>query len=552
MTIGQPKEAHINLHHQVEGAIRRLLSEQNRDICAPAYGCFDRRYWGWKLVDFPEATFQRNVYPLAWALKNRLDVFDYLRNDFEKAVAAGLQYAFQVQHRDGSFDQAFPNEHSYGATAFLVQPLLEAYKIIKGSLSEKERSFIDDGLFRASKFLCTKAETHDLISNHLAGAGLSLLVSGNYFNEGTFQQGGEAIINSILEKQDPEGWYPEYSGADPGYQTLCMYYLAQVYKLRPDPVLKSSLDRSLNFLSWFIHPDGSFGGEYGSRRTAVYYPGGIALLAEEFPTAAAMSAKMLESMARGSTVTLQDIDFGNMAPLLQNSILTLDAYSEKSDFKKSILPIENDDAAIDFSSAGLSIRGNKKYYSVTGLSNGGVIKVFDKSTARKIYDDSGYYARLNDGRFLSTQMTNSTRMINYSKEKINFSSPFYLVLRSIPTPFQFTLLRIANITVMRSIWLGNLIKKILVNLLIKGETRFPMQVERTLWFKNDSVEIIDQITMDSKLNITSLDGGIPFSSIHMASARYFQGQSNITKFENPPIDIDLLKKIGKITRRVEI
>jgi hypothetical protein len=105
---------------------------------------------------------------------------------------------------------------------------------------------------------------------------------------------------------------------------------------------------------------------------------------------------------------------------------------------------------------------------------------------------------------------------------------------------------------MRSIWLGNLIKKILVNLLIKGETRFPMQVERTLWFKNDSVEIIDQITMDSKLNITSLDGGIPFSSIHMASARYFQGQSNITKFENPPIDIDLLKKIGKITRRVEI
>jgi hypothetical protein len=230
----------------------------------------------------------------------------------------------------------------------------------------------------------------------------------------------------------------------------------------------------------------------------------------------------------------------------------LDVYSGKNDFIKSNLPIEHDNAANDFSSAGLSIRGNKKYYAVTGISNGGVVKVFDKSTGRKIYDDSGYYARLKDGRFLSTQMTNSTRTVNYSKEKINFSSAFYLVLRSIPTPFQFTLLRIANITVMRSIWLGNLIKKILVNLLIKGETRFPMQVERSLWFKNDSVEIVDLISIDSKLDITSLEGGIPFSSIHMASARYFQGQSNITEYKNPPIDIVLLKKIGKITRRMEI
>jgi len=54
----------------VETACRHLLSAQDRDPFSAAYGCFDRRYWGWKLIDFPEATFQRNVYPLAWYWKN--------------------------------------------------------------------------------------------------------------------------------------------------------------------------------------------------------------------------------------------------------------------------------------------------------------------------------------------------------------------------------------------------------------------------------------------------------------------------------------------------
>src|SRR5512133_780835 len=116
------------VEQQVIIALRRLLSEQNRDSCAPAYGCFDRRFWAWKLVDFPEATFQRNVYPLAWNLQKPSNKHVFDQTAIQVAVVSGLKYSFQIQHRDGSFDQAFPNGYSYGANAFLIQPLLESYK----------------------------------------------------------------------------------------------------------------------------------------------------------------------------------------------------------------------------------------------------------------------------------------------------------------------------------------------------------------------------------------------------------------------------------------
>jgi hypothetical protein len=82
-----------------------------------------------------------------------------------------------------------------------------------------------------------------------------------------------------------------------------MYYLAQVYRLAPSERLRASLQASLEFLQYFVQPDGSFGGEYGSRRTEIYYPGGIALLGDEFPLAAAMSVRMLDAIEHRRTTT---------------------------------------------------------------------------------------------------------------------------------------------------------------------------------------------------------------------------------------------------------
>jgi len=92
-----------------KSACRHLLSEQDRDPYSARLGCFDRRYWGWKLVDYPEATYQRNVYPLAWWLKSDRSLSLEEKGTLADAVTVGLNYATRIQHEDGSFDQAFPN-----------------------------------------------------------------------------------------------------------------------------------------------------------------------------------------------------------------------------------------------------------------------------------------------------------------------------------------------------------------------------------------------------------------------------------------------------------
>ncbi|HEX7555891.1 MAG TPA: hypothetical protein VF338_04650, partial [Leptolinea sp.] len=461
-------------------------------------------------------------------------------------------FSFHIQHRDGSFDQAFPNEHSYGATAFLLQPLLESYKLVKSTINDQDRSQFEDGLFRAARFLCTKSETHGRITNHIAGAALSLLLAGTYFQESKFLDSGHKLIKSILESQHPEGWFPEYDGADPGYQTLCLYYLAQAYHLDPNPAFKTALGQAVDFLSWFVHPDGSFGGEYGSRRTSVFYPGGIALLADEFPLAEAMTSKMMTSIRQGHTVTLLDIDMGNLAPLLQSTLLALDVVSKNTERQSETLPCEHPSVRKDFQGAGLSIRSTKTYYAIVGIANGGVVKVFQKPNGALLYDDGGYSGKLKNGRFISSQMTIMDHPHKTDKDFISIDATFYEMLRSMPTPFQFTLLRILNLTLMRSIWIGNMIKALLVNLLIQGERRVPLRLERTIKFDETSIEIVDHIVSESKINLQYLGCGFPFTSIHMASARYFQGQSLKSIICPEPVDIDILHNDGQITQRIKI
>ena len=75
------------------------------------------------------------------------------------------------------------------------------------------------------------------------------------------------LLDRILKHQSAEGWFKEYEGADPGYQSLCTYYLADVHRMRPNFDLADPLRESVRFLWHFAHPDGSFGGIYGSRNT---------------------------------------------------------------------------------------------------------------------------------------------------------------------------------------------------------------------------------------------------------------------------------------------
>lgn len=532
----------------VETACRHLLSAQDRDPFSLTYGCFDRRYWAWKLVDFPEATFQRNVYPLAWYLKTKPG--REMESALIKSISAGLQFAENIQHKNGSFDQAFPNEFSFGATAFLLHPMLEALKVVAEFIPEYEQKKYERSLYRAADFLYTYNETHGHIANHLAGGALSLYSAANLFSESRFASRADLILEKILAGQSNEGWFVEYEGADPGYQSLCLYYLAQVYQVRPSPELRRALDLAIYFMSHFIHPDGTYGGEYGSRRTAVYYPGGVALLSAEIPMAASMTRFMVDSILSRHTITVQDVDMGNLAPLLSNYVLAISAKDKKS-ADALLLPCEQDSVKKDFNEGGLFVRGTAHYYAVLGASNGGVLKVFDRASRKMFWNDAGYVGQDLKERWVTTQMTMLDNKIQVAEDVISLDVPFYIMRRELPSPWRFVLLRLLNLTAMLNMTLGNWVKAILANMLIVGKSKFPASLKRVVKFGGDFIEVYDQIRSDGSRKFKWLSYGQPFVAIHMASAKYFENENNVN-FDGIQIPVKQLNEHQIVETQVKI
>lgn len=530
----------INLDAQVRQACRHLLSEINRDPASESLGCFDRRYWAWKLSDFPEATFQRNLANLTWYGENCVDeVAPGLIHD---VVLSGLLYTANIQHPDGSFDQAFPFDRSFGATGFLLPDLIKAYMVIKDQCTNAEKECIEKMLNKAAAFLCANMEKHALISNHLAGAALGLMLAAGLFNNLTYEEIGRKLVEYIVSNQSAEGWFPEYDGADPGYQTLCMNYLSQIYRLSPSETLKKAIDQSLNFLQYFVHPDGTFGGEYGSRRTEVYYPGGIALLAGEFPQAAVIHQFMKNSIENLNTVSLIDIDMGNMAPLLSSSILALESSPEIK--KSDRLPFEQGERSRCFSEAGLAIFGNPSYYAVIGASNGGVIKVFDQESRQLIWDDCGALAETRSGVWLTTQSTNLENPLEIDNDVFTICSNFSQVIRRKTTPFNYLILRILNLSVMRIRSMNELIKKIMVAWLVKPKQSDALNRRRTIEFSREKIKITDTYDRSGSLRLMRLFDAGKFNAIHMASSRYFSGNRDTQKTNL--LDHEALNRDGKL------
>jgi len=536
----------ISIRDQIIITCRRLLSQINRDPATRTFGCFDRRYWAWKMTDFPEATFQRNLNPLCWYLdqpesRNSPNLINWIK--------VGLEYSLKIQHRDGSFDQAYPQERSYGATAFLSPDLINVYQRIRAHLTSNEQSKTEERLNRSAIFLYSAAELHGTITNHLAGAVLALTKASKLFKNSRYERKAGEILSGVIGNQSAEGWFPEYGGADPGYQTLCMYYLAQVYLDNPTEKLRSAMEQSLDFLQYFVHPDGSFGGEYGSRRTEIYYPGGIALLVKKFEVAAQMHARMAASISSGSTTNLMDIDIGNTAPLLSNYILAEKIHSKNK--KADSLPINELSITKFFKSAGILIQSSPKFYTILGVSNGGTVKIFNKKTDALVYEDFGVLGETEEGHIISNQATNRANPITIDGNSIDTSSLFYIPESQIPTPLKFILLRIGNLSFMRFRFINEFIKKTLVNMLINRKSPVPLKRIRKIAFNQDSITIKDKIVKTSPISIKRLIQGEKFSTIHMASSRYFS-PSQLAERHIYSFDIETLQETGSVSQSILI
>lgn len=503
--------------------VPRLLGLEDRDPYSSTRGCFDRSYWAWKLKDFPDATMQRGVYPLSI-----LYSYDHGENPYVHSVSigewckAGILYCARIQHENGSFDQAFPREYSFGATAFLLYALVRSIPAISHLFSVREERMVHDMCEKAARFLVGHSETHGFISNHCAGAAAALAKSGALFRNASYGARAKELVTLIMKRQSSEGWFLEYEGPDPGYETLGISYLASYYDDTKDPDVIEAVKKSVDFLSYCVHPDGTLGGEYGSRNTEVFYPAGLEAFRRDLPLALSICRAMRDSIAKGHTAALGHMDDENFIPLLCNYAK---ACAEGMDHESSsvpLLPWQREDETTFFPFSKIFIKSTRAYYCVCNGSKGGTLKVFAKQPEVLRWDDGGYIGKTTRDILCTTQVFHPNTAVRYEQGVLTISSGFFQYPTMLPTPLKLFILRFLSLTVFHSVTLGNIAKGILVRMLITNKRDVGAALERTIQATETTIIVHDVLLKHPSLKFQWLEYGKKFSAMHMGSAKYFQ------------------------------
>ena len=502
--------------------IQRVLSWQDREPFSRTYGCFDRTYWCWKFSDFPGARFQEGVFTLAHLFTTALEENRLYREPRAlEWTRAGLGFWQGLQRRDGSFDEAYPFEHSLAATAFTGFYVGEAFLRTRDALSDPNGSL---GTFaRAGDWLCRNDERHGVLSNHLAAAAVALYVIYRITGDERFERRCWHFVQRIYDHQSREGWYEEYGGADPGYQTLCTFYLARLWQYTGDTRLQESLARSVSFLKHCIHPNGTVGGEYGSRNTEFFFPAGCEILAAAIPDAASIAQFMRPRVTEERTAGLPAMDPQNMFPMLNNYLFAAD-YAAALDTVAPELPC----ATVGewwFPDAGLLFTSTPTYYAIVGLAKGGVVRIYDRVHRTLAVSDCGYVARLRSGAVVSTQQLQRRATWNRDPGACTVEAAFVPLLRRVPATWLFVLFRAFSITFGRAQAVAYWLKNGLVQFLMRPPAAVPLRLTRRVELGPHAVMVTDEIVADGDgLGVVECRRAQKFANVHMGSSRYFQWQ----------------------------
>jgi hypothetical protein len=491
------------------------------DRTSASFGMGDRYHWAWGLIDFGNGTFQGAAHGLTRLWQAGLWPYTTPRDQFLGRIDALFLGTAQLTRADGSLEEAFPNEGSFCVTALVAFDLLCAIALLREEAPDEMRERWQVIVRPLVGYLGTADETHALISNHLATAVAALARWNALTGEAASGARGRELLARILRHQSVEGWFLEYEGADPGYQSLCTYYLADVHRLHPDWGLAEPLARSLRFLWHFAHPDGSFGGLYGSRCTRFYYPAGIEALATEVPEAAALARYMATSIASDRVVTLAAMDEPNLVPMF-NAYCWAAVSWRDVDVTKAVLPLPAQSAEAfrrSFPETGLWVDAGPGHYTVVNTHKGGIVAHFPRGKAAII--DAGVVVRDASGRLGSSQAFSKDNRVTLESDLLTVEAVISPMPKQLPTPLKFLLLRLLCLTLFRLRPLREWVKRMLVRLLITRRQLWPVRNIRQICL-GPRLTVSDQLIAVPGYQAIPDPG--PFVAIHMASQGYWQLQ----------------------------
>ncbi len=494
--------------------IPKLFILVDRNPYSATFGCFDRQYWHYRTMDFPCGMSQEFALPLALVYAREYPGNPWFRKERVKDLAlAGVDFAARSAHPNGGCDDYFPYEQALGAGVFTLYALSETLLTLENR-EESRLRFLE----RRADWLLNYQETGRL-TNHQALCALALynvflITGGERFRRGAWKR-----VEICREWFHPEeGWFDEYEGADPGYQSCTIDFLAKLWKKSGDARLLELLAPAARFAWHFMSPDGAYGGEYGSRNTYHFYPHGFELLAPHVPEAAQIADhftrvslprrrryyndddRMCAHYLYDWLQAFEDFHPGPVAPL-----------AGRAPFRRY------------FAGAKLLVVNTPHYYAVANLSKGGVWKAFD--ARGPIRSDTGLIAREAGprGRTLVSHLVDSRNRVEVDANlrRARVEGAMCLRRAMLPTPAKQIVFRLINLTLGR--FAPNLLRALLQKKLIVGKPRTDYRFAREIEFGEEGITVRDELRRPPDApRIASVHAGSDATSIYVANSNVYQ------------------------------
>ncbi len=495
--------------------IPKILTLLDRNVHSPTYGCFDRNFWHYKIIDFPSGMAQEFVLPLALAYDTNLpDNPFYQQPVIPQWVEAGILFAARSAHSDGSCDDYFPYERAGGAAAFSLLACIESYTLLRLENKTALRFFE-----KRADWLAHHQESGRL-TNHQALIVLCLELLSKLLQTSKWDRAKVQRLEQVLSWQSSEGWFQEYEGCDPGYHTLTISCLARIYQLRQDIRIKEALIKAVELAAHFIHPDGSYGGEYTSRNTYNFFPHGFELVGRWIPDALRINDAFLSGLANGLAPCYSDdhiIGHHTWNYLLAWRDFVADRPPPLS---RPIGRIWLKEAKILIDRRSTLTGGATQYELYLALNKGGVFKLFRDN--QLIASDTQFSLQVLEGNKHKNAVGHlvGDYRINMSENEISIQGQLGWAKQKQMTPLNLLILRVVMLTLGR--FFPNLIRKLLQKVLIVGKSSAPFRFYRQLQWENGHWRIFDELQAQTWEHVTAAGIGCDQTSIYVVMSRTFQ------------------------------
>jgi len=485
-----------------------ILTLCDRNPHSPTYGCFDRNFWHYKIIDFPSGMAQEFVLPLTLAYETELPNNPFYQQEVLRDwVEAGILFAARNAHPDGSCDDYFPFERAGGAAAFSLLACLESYRRLELDDDRMLRFFA-----QRADWLAHHQESGQL-TNHQALIVLCLEILSPLLNTSQWDRSKAQRLEQVLSWQNPEGWFQEYEGCDPGYHTLTISCLAWIYELNPDPRIKEALIKAVNLATEFVHPDGSFGGEYTSRNTYNFFPDGFERVGRWLPEALSVNDRFLQGLSRGKAPCYADDHI--IGHHTWNYLL---AWQHFADQRPPLWP--QPDGQIWLKEAQILIDRREGTELYLALNKGGVFKLFRQD--QLVASDTQFSLQVRQGNKLKNAVGHLVGgyAVEVEPDTITIRGNLGWAKQKQMTPLNLMILRVVMLTVGR--FFPNLIRSLLQKILIVGKTPAPFRFIRRLHWFNGQWTVSDELKAEAWDNVLTAGIGADQTSIYVVMSRTFQ------------------------------